>query len=140
MAGDTVELVLQGIDIMRVSVGNVLCNLNARPSLAKRFQAKLLVMDQLAIPIIKGAQILFHMHSLDVPAVMNKLVAITKRDGSVKKERPRALPGGCSAVVELTISDKLVLEPFFECRALGRFVLRRGGDTIAVGVIDKLIS
>ena len=97
-------------------------------------------MDQLAVPIIKGAQILFHMHSLDVPAVMNKLVAITKRDGTIKKERPRALPGGSSAIVELTMSDKLVLEPFTECRALGRFVLRRGGDTIAVGVIDKLIA
>jgi elongation factor 1 alpha-like protein len=96
-------------------------------------------MDPLAVPIIRGAQVLFHMHSLDVPAVLTKLVAITNRDGSIKKERPRALTAGSSAVVELTLSDKIVLEPFSQCRALGRFVLRRGGDTIAVGVIDELL-
>jgi elongation factor 1 alpha-like protein len=142
MAGDTVELVLTGIDLMRVSVGNILAHptpLTARPPVAKRARAKLLVMDQLTVPIIRGAQVLFHMHSLDVPAVLTKLVAITKRDGSVKKERPRALTGGASAIVELTLSDKIVLEPFTQCRALGRFVLRRGGETIAVGVIDELL-
>lgn len=139
MAGDTVELVLTGIDIMRLSVGNILANPNTVPIITKRAKAKLLVMDPLAVPIIRGAQVLFHMHSLDVPAVLTKLVAITNRDGSIKKERPRALTAGSSAVVELTLSDKIVLEPFSQCRALGRFVLRRGGDTIAVGVIDELL-
>ena len=140
IAGDTVEFVLTGIDPMRVSVGNLVVEPTGRPRVVQKAKAKLLVMEDLAIPIIRGAQVLFHMHSLDIPAVLTKLVALTKRDGSVKKERPRALTGGASAIVEFTLSDKIVLEPFQECRALGRFVLRRGGDTIAVGVVDQLIS
>eukprot|EP00934_Nitzschia_sp_Nitz4_P003075 Nitzschia sp. Nitz4//scaffold473_size5632//469//2538//NITZ4_009212-RA/size5632-augustus-gene-0.1-mRNA-1//1//CDS//3329552700//3065//frame0 len=139
MAGDTVDLVLTGIDPMRVAVGNVLADPHwDRPPIATKCQAKLLVMEELTVPIIRGAQVLFHMHSLDVPAVVSKLVALTKRDGSVKKERPRALTSGSSATVELTLSERVVVESFQECRALGRFVLRRGGHTIAVGVIDQV--
>jgi elongation factor 1 alpha-like protein len=99
IAGDIVELVISDIDIMRVSVGNILCFPNARPRLATKARAKILVMEKLSVPIIRGAQVVFHMHSLDVPAVLTKLVAILKRDGSVKKERPRALTSGSSAVV-----------------------------------------
>lgn len=139
MAGDTVELVLSGIDLVRISVGNILVNPDAKVSISKKItKARVLVMDQLAVPIIRGAQVLFHMHSLDVPAVLTKLLAVTKRDGSIKKERPRALTGGASAIVEMTLKDKIVMEPFSQCRALGRFVLRRGGDTIAVGVIEEV--
>jgi elongation factor 1 alpha-like protein len=151
MAGDTVELVLTGIDLMRISVGNILVSPNynnntqrggvssSSISISKKAKVRLLVMDQLAVPIIRGAQVLFHMHSLDVPAVLTKLLAVTKRDGSIKKERPRALTGGASAIVEMTLSDRIVMEPFSQCRALGRFVLRRGGDTIAVGVIEEVL-
>ena len=39
MAGDTVELVLQGIDIMRISVGTILSHPESRPPICKRFQA-----------------------------------------------------------------------------------------------------
>jgi elongation factor 1 alpha-like protein len=140
MAGDTVELVLTGIDLMRISVGNILVNANARVPISKKAKVRLLIMDPLAVPIIRGAQVLFHMHSLDVPAVLTKLVSLTKRDGSIQKERPRALTGGVSAIVEMTLSDKIAMEPFSQCRALGRFVLRRGGDTIAVGVIEEVLE
>lgn len=139
-AGDTVDLVLSGIDLMRLSVGNILANPNALPPICKKFTAKILVMDPLNVPIIRGAQVLFHMHSLDIPAVLTKLIVTTKKDGTTKKERPRVLTSGASAVVELTLSTGICMEPFSECRALGRFVLRRGGDTIAVGVIDELVQ
>lgn len=141
IAGDTIELVLQGIDIMRMSIGNILSypNIGTRPKIVNRARAKIMVMDPLHIPIIRGAQVLFHMHSLDVPAVLNKLLATTKRDGSIKKERPRALTAGTNAIIELTLSDKIVLERFIDCRSLGRFVLRRSGETIAMGIIDELL-
>lgn len=139
VAGDTVQLVINDIDIMRISIGNILCFPNARPPLTKKASARIMVMDKLAVPIIRGAQAIFHMHSLDVPAVLTKLVATLKRDGSVKKDRPRALTSGVSAKIEFTLSDKIVMESFSECRSLGRFVLRRGGETIAIGVIDNTL-
>jgi elongation factor 1 alpha-like protein len=139
VAGDTVELVFTDIDIMRLSVGSILSLPNARPPLTKKANARIIVMDKLAVPIIRGAQVIFHMHSLDVPCVMTKLVCTMNGDGTVIKQHPRAVTSGANAMVELTLSDRIVIESYAECRALGRFVLRRGGDTIAIGIIDKTL-
>jgi elongation factor 1 alpha-like protein len=99
IAGDIVELAINDIDIMRLSLGNILSFPNCRPQLTKKAKAKLLVMEGLSVPIIRGAQVVFHMHSLDIPAIVTKLVAVLTRDGSIKKDRPRALTSGASAVV-----------------------------------------
>jgi elongation factor 1 alpha-like protein len=141
IAGETVDLVFDGrdLDISRLSTGSVLSYPDARPPLTKKCRVRIMVMDELAVPIIRGAQVLFHMHSLDVPCVMTNLISILNRDGTVKKERPRSLPPGCNAVVELTLSDRIVMEKYSDCRALGRFVLRRGGGTVAVGLIDETL-
>jgi elongation factor 1 alpha-like protein len=135
IAGDTVELNLSNVDPSRVTVGNVVVDTTHLPRISNKATAKVLIMDELTVPIIRGAQVLFHMHSLDIPAVITKLISTLKPDGSIIKERPRALTSGVSAVVELKLDNKIVMEAFQDCRALGRFVLRRGGDTIAVGVI-----
>ena len=76
------------------------------------------------------------MHSIDVPAVLTKLISTTTRDGL--KENPRALLSGASASVEITLKTKVCVEAYNDCRALGRFVLRRGGDTVAVGIVEQV--
>lgn len=139
IAGDTVQIIISDIDIMRISIGNILCFPNAKPPLVKKALARIAVMDKLNVPIIRGAQAIFHMHSLDIPVVLTKLVAILKRDGSVKKERPRALTSGVNASIEFTLSERVAMEEFSDCRALGRFVLRRGGETVAIGLIDETL-
>lgn len=142
VAGDTVDLILTGIDVARITTGCILSHphVSLRPPVTKKMQAKILVMEQLQVPIIRGAQVLLHMHSMDVPAVISKLIATTnKRDGSIQKSNPRVVTGGTSATVEITLQEKICMERFADCRALGRFVLRRGGDSIAVGIIEAVL-
>lgn len=142
VAGDSVDIYLTGIDIARIHPGNVLSHvdLDLRPAVKKKFRASLMVMDDLAVPIIRGAQALLHMHSIDTPAVVSKLICTKNRDGSVKRQKPRVLAGGASASVEITLDQKISISKYADCRALGRFVLRRGGDTIAVGIIDEILG
>jgi len=140
-AGDTVECSFTGIDAARVSPGCVISHpqLSVRPHKAKKFEARVMIMDQLAVPIIRGSQVLFHMHSIDVPAVLSKLLTSKKRSENTPRNNPRVLSGGVEATVEMTLSEYLVLEEYSECKSLGRFVLRRGGETVAIGLIEKLI-
>mmetsp|Transcript_5627 Transcript_5627/g.12269 ORF Transcript_5627/g.12269 Transcript_5627/m.12269 type:complete len:413 (+) Transcript_5627:1300-2538(+) len=150
LAGDIVELSLSGIDPARLSPGCVLSHPHPslRPPVRRKFEARILVMEHLAVPIIRGSQVLLHMHSIDVPAVLNKLISSERRSGggggdahgNKPRKNPRVLSGGVTATVEITLSERLVIEESNECKALGRFVLRRGGDTIAVGLIDKVLS
>ena len=43
-----------------------------------------------------------------------------------------------SAVVELTTARPVCLELFRDFRNLGRFSLRRGVETVAVGIVSKI--
>ena len=142
LAGDIVEVSLSGIDPARLSPGCVICHphLSLRPKVKRKFEARVLVMERLAVPIIRGSQVLLHMHSIDVPAVLSKLVSSERRGDAKPRQNPRVLTGGMTATVEITLSEKLVIEESNECKSLGRFVLRRGGDTIAVGLIDKVFD
>mmetsp|Transcript_23629 Transcript_23629/g.35022 ORF Transcript_23629/g.35022 Transcript_23629/m.35022 type:complete len:685 (+) Transcript_23629:149-2203(+) len=140
LAGDTCDLVITGIDIARISAGNVLSEASSalRPKIKKKMKAQILVMEELAVPIIRGSQVLLHMHCLDVPAVISNIISkVNKRDGS-SIPKPRVLTGGSNATVEIKLNEKICLETYSDCRSLGRFVLRRGGDTVAIGIIEEI--
>ncbi|KAL3810929.1 hypothetical protein ACHAXA_001102 [Cyclostephanos tholiformis] len=142
LAGDIVEIELGAIDPARLSPGCVLCHTHPslRPRVRGKFEARILVMERLAVPIIRGSQVLLHMHSIDVPAVVSRLISTERRGDANPRMNPRVLVGGATATVEITLSEKVVIEESIQCKALGRFVLRRGGDTIAVGLIDKVLD
>jgi len=139
IAGDSVELILAGIDIARITVGNILSDAapGLRPEMKKKFLAKIIIMEELTVPLIRGSQLLLHMHCLDTPAVISKIISkVDKKNGNIVPN-PRVVTGGCTATVEIKLMEKLCVEDFGECRALGRFVLRRSGDTVAVGIIES---
>jgi elongation factor 1 alpha-like protein len=140
LAGDSCDLIIGGIDIARVCAGNILSDvpLHLRPKITKTMKAQILVLDDLTVPIIRGSQVLMHMHCLDVPAVISNIISkLNKEDGSTIS-RPRVLTGGSNATVQIKLQEKICLERYSDCRSLGRFVLRRGGDTVAIGIIEDL--
>ena len=140
VAGELIDCTVSNIDAQRISTGSILARPNFRPPLASRCRAKIFVLDGITIPLIRGAQAIFHMHHLDIPCNIAVLVRTLKADGtSVLKERPRALTKSCSAIVELQLAVPVCMEAFADCRALGRFVLRRSGDSIAVGRIEEVL-
>ena len=139
--GEVVDAVVNGVDITRLSTGNIVTRPDERPPLATKCRAKVWIMDGLTIPIIRGATAIFHMHHLDVPCHVSSILRTLQKDGTTPaKERPRALTANTQAVVELTLLTPICMEAFADCRALARFVLRRGGDSIAVGRIEHVLS
>lgn len=144
-AGELIDVVLTGIDAMRISPGQVLTRPNQRPPLAKKCQATIILLcKQANNVIIRGAQVTFHIHSLDIPCNISKLHRTLKPDGSILHENPRALSvhgsSNVIALVELTLQVPICMHTFADCRPLGRFVLRRAGDTIAVGRIEMVFE
>jgi len=141
VAGELIDCTVTGIDAQRISTGSILARPHFRPPLADRCRAKIFILDGIGIPLIRGAQAIFHMHHLDIPCHLAILVRTLKPDGtSVLKERPRALTKSCTAIVELQLAVPVCMEAFSDCRALARFVLRRSGDSIAVGRIEEVLS
>lgn len=143
MVGDNAEIVPTGIDVAGISPGRILCHAEGtdlRVPIRRKFIARVVVTDKLVVPILQGAQVLFRTHGLDVPAVVSKLVSVKKRGSSAPVAGPRIVTGGANATVESTTSEKLCVEEYKNCRSLGRFVFRRGGDTIAAGVVARFVA
>ena len=141
VAGERVELGLIGLsDDSNISIGAVLCSVTDPVPMVRRFGAKLVTVD-MRMPLVKGSQLIFHSQSTDLPCVLKKLVSLLhKSTGEVVKKRPRCLTAQCSAQVEVELDRSVPLESYNECRALGRFTLRRQGRTVAVGIISSILD
>jgi len=146
VAGSNTTLYLTAIDHIHVNIGSVLCPPTDLVLLATSFAARIIVFD-IQLPIITGASVeLFH-HSRDVPATISKLVATLDRGvGSVTKKSPRVLTKGTSAEIEITlrgdtpgaVARPIPIEPFSVNKDMGRILLRRGGETIAAGIVLEI--
>ncbi len=78
------------------------------------------------------------MHSMTA-IVSADVTGAEKVAAATAPKRPKCIPGGAQAVVSISVvDDSILLEPFRDCRALGRFALRSKGKTIAVGVCEKV--
>ena len=148
-AGSNVTMYLAGIDPIHLSIGSVLCSQSDLVPLASSFTAQIIVFD-IQLPIIGGSSVeLFH-HSREMPATVSQLIETMDRaTGAVIKRNPRVLPKMSSAKVKITLRAtsgpaarpvSIPLEPFAVNKEMGRILLRRGGETIAAGIVTEIFS
>ncbi|KAJ1801265.1 hypothetical protein LPJ59_000444, partial [Coemansia sp. RSA 2399] len=141
VAGDSVVLMIQDVDIQNLSIGSVVCSsLNPPIQAALRFEAQLVIFDP-PVPITNGFPALLHIQSLNVPATVDKIIEVVdQRTGEVTKRRPRHIRKGATARVEIISETPVCLELFKDSKELGRIMLRKNGETIAAGIVTALFS
>ncbi|KAG9005228.1 Hsp70 suppressor, GTPase facilitates ribosomal subunit dissociation, partial [Tulasnella sp. 427] len=148
-AGSNVTLYLSNVDPVNLNIGSVLCPPGDTVPLASSFVAQVIVFD-IQVPITSGTSVeLFH-HSRDTPASISKLIATLDRNtGNVVKANPRVITKNMSAKIQLTLrggtlsapTNKAVsipIETFASNKEMGRILLRRGGETVAAGIVLEL--
>ncbi|CAG8609156.1 17331_t:CDS:10, partial [Cetraspora pellucida] len=135
-AGDSVLLTLIDLDILQLKIGSVLCPPSQPVPITSHFLARIVVFD-VKIPITRGFPVILHRQSLNEPANVIKLVnIIDKNTGDVIKKNPRHLPKSSTATVEIKLSNRPIpLEAFKDNKELGRIMLRKGGETVAAGIV-----
>ncbi|TFL05525.1 P-loop containing nucleoside triphosphate hydrolase protein [Pterulicium gracile] len=147
-AGSNVMLQLTSVDPVYLNIGNILCLPTELVPLATVFTARVIVFD-IEVPITSGAAVELYHHSKDVPATVTKLLAtIDRGSGNVLKKNPRVLAKGISAEVQITlrpsgysgVARPIPLEPFTVSKDMGRILLRRGGETIAAGIVSEIFA
>ncbi|KUF94064.1 hypothetical protein AM588_10004399 [Phytophthora nicotianae] len=139
-AGDTIEMGVTGIDPSALTTGSILCSIASPVQLAKKFEAKIMTMPAVEVPLVKGTYVTIHMHNVDEPVNITRLVSMLSKTGEVEKKKPRCITRERSAVVQITCHRKICLEEFANYRQLGRFTLRDRGKTLAAGIITQIIA
>ncbi|DAZ94875.1 TPA: hypothetical protein N0F65_008019 [Lagenidium giganteum] len=139
-AGDTIDMGVTGIDPTSLSIGSILCSIASPVRLARRFEAKIMTMPAVEVPLVKGTCVTLHIHNIDEPANITRLVSILSKSGETEKKKPRCITREKSAVVQIKTERPICLEVFSNYRQLGRFTLRDRGATLAAGIISEIIG
>ncbi|CAG2163971.1 unnamed protein product [Oppiella nova] len=139
--GDHIVMTLLGCDLNKISVGNLVCDASNPAPVTTRFEARIVLFNNIEIPITRGFPVIFHYQSLSEQAVVRKLISqVHKGTGQVIKNKPRCLLGNSSGFVEIEVQKPVCVELYKEYKDLGRFMIRASGATIAAGVITKIVG
>lgn len=141
-AGDNVELGLTKIDMNLLNVGSILCDPAHPIKLAKKFEARIATFE-MDIPITKGAQVVIHVHNINLPAIVSRIKCTLNKHQEILKKKPRVLPSGTTAIVEVKLAEKsqtIPLERYADYPSFGRFMLRSNGKTIAAGMVTEILD
>ncbi|KAM5565356.1 elongation factor 1-alpha [Rosa sericea] len=138
-AGDNVGVTLQGIDGGHVMAGGVLCHPGFPVAVAKHLELKVLLLD-VATPILIGSQVEFHIHHAKEAARVVKILSLIDPKGKVTKKSPRCLLAKQRAVIEVVLQGPVCVEEYTGSKALGSVSLRASGNTVALGVVNRIIK
>ncbi|XP_002120940.2 HBS1-like protein isoform X1 [Ciona intestinalis] len=139
LAGEHATLTLHGVDIMKVTTGSVICDIDNPIRAITRLQARVIVFN-IEVPITRGFPVELHYKSVHEPAVIRRLLSqLHKSTGEVITKKPKFILKGQNALVEVELTRPVCLEEYSSLKELGRFTLRYGGSTIAACVVTQLL-
>ncbi|KAJ5583293.1 hypothetical protein N7535_001913 [Penicillium sp. DV-2018c] len=141
--GDQVRMRLRGIEEEDFFPGFVLCSPKRPVHCVSAFEAKIRILDIKSI-LTAGFNCVLHVHSaveeVTFAALLHKLEPGT---GRKSKRPPPFASKGQTIIARLEVTSTagaVCVEEFAEYAQLGRFTLRDQGQTIAIGMITKLIT
>lgn len=139
MAGDNVELAFSN-DKGLVKPGFVVCDsLHPIPVLTE-FLIKVVTL-KMDLPIIMGQKLFVHVHTDTVVCSVKKIVKlIDPRTKKVLSVKPKCLTSSKIGHLVLIAEREMCLETEKSNKNLSRVILRRNGDTVAVGVVSELLK
>ncbi|MEJ7642133.1 MAG: translation elongation factor EF-1 subunit alpha [Candidatus Nitrosocosmicus sp.] len=137
-AGDNIGFNLRGVDKKLIHRGDVIGNVDNPPSVAKEFEAQIIVIHH-PTAMAPGYTPVLHAHTAQVAATLSEFVAkIDPKTGGITEEKPKFLKTGDAAIVRIKPVRPLAIETFKEFPEIGRFALRDMGTTIAAGIVKSI--
>jgi peptide chain release factor subunit 3 len=140
--GENVKLKLKGCREEDVLRGYVLCDVERPIIPVKQFEAQLMLLELEAHSLFTaGYSAVLHVHTAQEEITVKKLVAeVDKKTGEPKAGAapPRFMKSGGLCIAVLEAAQNLCVEKFEHMQQMGRFTLRDGQRTIAIGKILRL--
>ncbi|KAJ6151931.1 hypothetical protein N7497_006250 [Penicillium chrysogenum] len=141
--GDQIRLRLRGIEEEDFFPGFVLCSPKRPVHCVSAFEAKIRILDLKSI-LTAGFNCVLHVHSAVEEVTFASLIhKLEPGTGRKSKRPPQFASKGQTIIARLEVTSTagaVCVETYDEYNQLGRFTLRDQGQTIAIGMITKLIT
>ncbi|CAC9546636.1 hsp70 subfamily B suppressor 1 [Leishmania infantum JPCM5] len=139
-AGEMVEISTNS-SVTGLYPGCVGCEPNLLIHSSTDFEAHIQTFRTLTKSILPGASFTIIVHALTVR--VHVVALISKMDGKTgnwSKGMVKCVPPAAQAMMLFRAESPVALEPATECRALGRFVLQQDGETVAGGLVTRVVD
>ncbi|KAJ5292193.1 Eukaryotic peptide chain release factor GTP-binding subunit [Penicillium angulare] len=141
-AGDQVRLRLRGVEEEDLLPGFVLCSPKRPVHCVHTFEAKIRILDLKNI-LTAGFNCVMHVHSAVEEVTFAQLLhKLESGTGRKSKRPPSFVNKGQTIIARLEVTSAagaVCVEEYTTLESMGRFTLRDQGQTIAIGMITKLI-
>ncbi|EAW11293.1 translation termination factor GTPase eRF3 [Aspergillus clavatus NRRL 1] len=141
--GDQVRMRLRGVEEEDILPGFVLCSPKRLVHCVSAFEAKIRILELKSI-LTAGYNCVMHVHSAVEEVTFAALLHKCEPGTGRKSKRPPPFASKGQTIIarlEVTSSSGAVcVERFEDYSQMGRFTLRDQGQTIAIGMITKLIT
>ena len=132
--GDNVGFNCRGIAKNEVRRGDVAGPLDNPPSVAKTFEARIMVLNHPSV-LTAGYTPVFHCHTAQVACIIEEIKQkLDPKTGGVLQEKPEFIKTGDAALIKVRPTKPMVIEPAKDFPQLGRFAIRDMGMTVAAGM------
>lgn len=132
--GDNIGFNVRGVGKNDVRRGDVAGHVEDAPSVAKEFDAQIVVLQHPGV-ITVGYTPVFHCHTSQVACTFLELSKkLNPATGQVEEESPDFLKTGNAAIVKVKPTKPMVIENAKEIPQMGRFAIRDMGQTVAAGL------
>ncbi|KPI85785.1 elongation factor 1-alpha putative hsp70 subfamily B suppressor 1 [Leptomonas seymouri] len=138
-AGETIEITTSS-SVTGLYPGCVGCDPSMLIRSSTDFEAQIQTFRTLTRSILPGSTFTVIVHALTVQVRVIALISkMDSKTGNWSKGMVKCVPPVTQAMVLFRAETPVALEPATECRALGRFVLQQDGDTVAGGLVTRVM-